>query len=408
MLALDPQALSHLATGRTVALVSGTNGKTTTTKLLASALPTTDGAPVASNFQGANLPSGLVTALAERAGRGPAVLEVDEAWLGEVAAQVLPAALVLLNLSRDQLDRHHEVRHLAQRWRSLCQGLAPVTFVVANADDPLVAWAAAAAAGQVTWVAAGARWRLDAAGCPECGGRLSFGLAAPLSAGAGGDLAEPGGAYDDGHWQCDGCGLSRPAPDLWLEQDGANLSACWRSGPRVALKVSLPGRCNRFNALMALATAVRLGATAPEAAHALAGVDEVAGRYSTVSAGAGSAKLLLAKNPAGWVEALDMLSPAPAPVVVAINAHGVDGRDTSWIWDVPFENLRGRSVFASGERALDMSVRLHYADVAHQVEPDTWKAVAAMNSRAVDVVANYSAFQQLRSRRLLPAPGAPK
>lgn len=103
-----------------------------------------------------------------------------------------------------------------------------------------------------------------------------------------------------------------------------------------------------------------------------------------------------------------MLSPAPAPVVVAINAHGVDGRDTSWIWDVPFENLRGRSVFASGERALDMSVRLHYADVAHQVEPDTWKAVAAMNSRAVDVVANYSAFQQLRSRRLLPAPGAPK
>lgn len=440
MLALDPKALGHLSAQRSIALVSGTNGKTTTTRLLASAMsaacsPGNDGA-VASNFQGANLPSGLVTALAAAGAGAPAVLEVDEAWLPEVAAQVRPAAVVLLNLSRDQLDRHHEVRQLAQRWRALCQVLPATTAVVANADDPLVAWAAAAAP-RVTWVAGGARWRMDATGCPECGGRLVFApgpdgrAVAPEHEHAEHDVAGDGEqehaeqehAGDDvagrqparsalldggtqGAWRCDSCGLRRPEPDLWLSAgEGAPVVACWRTGRRLGLTVSLPGRCNQSNALMALAAATQMDVSEEVAAAALAGVSEVAGRYSMVSAGGSSAKLLLAKNPAGWVEALDMLAPAPAPVIVAINAHGVDGRDTSWIWDVPFENLKGRRVTASGERALDMSVRLHYADVDHAVEADLWEAIRGFGATAVDVVANYSAFQRLYSK-LNPAGGA--
>ncbi len=175
ILAIHPSALSVLAEGRHVVLVSGTNGKTTTTKLLAAALasPTPAGPrPVLTNLLGANMPTGLAAALAAGPFGAPAVLEVDEVWLGSVAAQVRPSVVVLLNLSRDQLDRNNEVRHVAQRWRLACRE-ARGAVVVANADDPLVAWAATGVA-KVTWVGAGLRWRNDATGCPECGGTIVF------------------------------------------------------------------------------------------------------------------------------------------------------------------------------------------------------------------------------------------
>ncbi len=179
ILAIHPAALGALAAGRQVVLVSGTNGKTTTTKLLAAALASPAAGPevVVTNLLGANMPTGLAAALAAGRPGAPAVLEVDEAWLGRVAAQVRPSVLVLLNLSRDQLDRNNEVRHVAQRWRQACRE-ASGAVVVANADDPLVAWAATGAP-RVTWVGAGLRWRNDATGCPECGGTIVFGPGVP-------------------------------------------------------------------------------------------------------------------------------------------------------------------------------------------------------------------------------------
>src|SRR5208282_5226109 len=113
------------------------------------------------------------------------------------------------------------------------------------------------------------------------------------------------------------------------------------------------------------------------------------------------ARFLLAKNPAGWAEVFDMLAPAPAPVVIAINARTADGHDPSWLWDVPFELLRGRTVTATGERGLDLAVRLHYGEVDHTVEPSVSEAVRklgagehAAGAQTVDVVANYTAFHQ--------------
>jgi len=156
ILAIDPLALERLSAGRQVALVSGTNGKTTTTKLLACAMGGGGQRPVVTNLLGANLPAGLAAALAAGEPGATAVLEVDEAWLPKVATRVGPAVLVLLNLSRDQLDRNNEVRQVAQRWRDACQQLPSEAVVVANADDPLVAWAASAAK-RVTWVGAGLR-----------------------------------------------------------------------------------------------------------------------------------------------------------------------------------------------------------------------------------------------------------
>jgi UDP-N-acetylmuramyl tripeptide synthase len=156
---------------------------------------------------------------------------------------------------------------------------------------------------------------------------------------------------------------------------------------------------------MAAAGAVAAGADPETSLRAMAGVADVAGRYQVVAVGGGvRARLLLAKNPAGWAEALDLLRPAPTPVVVGINARIQDGRDPSWLWDVPFERLRGRFVVATGERGRDLAVRLHYAEVEHQFAADELDAIRLAAARSphdeagaqVDVAANYSSFQQIR------------
>lgn len=365
-LALDRHLLARLTAGREVALVSATNGKTTTTRLLSAALAVDR--PVVSNALGANMPPGHVAALGAADRGASAVLEVDERWLGHVMAETHPSTVALLNLSRDQLDRSHEVRDLAARWRAALVA-SPPGRVVANADDPLVAWAAMASR-HTTWVAAGSAWNADAVGCPACGGRLSFSDAAA--------------------WHCLDCSLARPPVDVVLEGDRVR----WSDGTEVVLELSLPGRVNRANAAVALAAAVAMGADAPEAARALSTVTDVAGRYRTARVAGTDVRLLLAKNPAGWFEALDMLAPPPQPVVVGINARVADGHDPSWLWDVPFERLRDRLVVATGERRLDLAVRLRYAGVEHLVADTFVEAVRACAAPDVDVAANYTAFQE--------------
>jgi UDP-N-acetylmuramyl tripeptide synthase len=371
ILAVDPRALDRLAAGRPIALVSGTNGKTTTTSLLRAALSTAG--PVVTNALGANLPPGLAAALAASPPGVAAALEVDEAWLSRVTASTAPRAVALLNLSRDQLDRNNEVRVLASSWRATF-GSSSSTTVVANADDPLVVWGSGLAK-DVRWVGAGQPWTDDAAGCPKCGARIRF---------YGGDNG----------WLCGGCDFRRPDLDVRIEQG----QVVDRSGTRTALRLSLPGRANIANAAMALTLATVLGAEPSRAAAAMGELSEVVGRYATVAVGAQQARLLLAKNPAGWLEVFDFLRPAPLPVVVAINARIADGRDPSWLWDVPFERLEGRLVVATGERSRDLAVRLQYAGLEHVHEPDLRRALAAAPAPLVDVVANYTSFQQLRAR----------
>jgi lipid II isoglutaminyl synthase (glutamine-hydrolysing) len=365
-LAIDPGLLARLAAGRCVALVSGTNGKTTTTRLLAVAVEPALG-PVATNATGSNMPPGHVAALVG-APSAAAVLEVDESYLPRLVESLSPTAVVLLNLSRDQLDRTNEVRMVAGRWRRAFEA-SPAT-VVANADDPLVAWAAGAAAHPV-WVAAGLPWQADAAGCPVCEGRIVF---------------------DGGSWACE-CGFARPCVDVWLEGD----VICSSAGRRLPLVIQLPGRFNRANAVMAVAAAEALGVPADEALRQMAGVEEVAGRFGMKVVAGCTVRLMLAKNPAGWRELLDLVCPGDRPMVVGINARVADGRDPSWLWDVPFERLRGRPVIATGERCLDLSVRLRYAEVPHRTVRDPVAAVRAAGGDGgkVDFVGNYTAFHDV-------------
>jgi UDP-N-acetylmuramyl tripeptide synthase len=125
-------------------------------------------------------------------------------------------------------------------------------------------------------------------------------------------------------------------------------------------------------------------------------VSTVAGRYSTVKVSGTEVRLLLAKNPAGWAETLDLIRPAPLPAVVGINARIADGRDPSWLWDVPFERLAGRLVIATGDRGRDLAVRLRYAGVDHRFVAGYAAAVGAAGGPEVDLAANYTSFQDAR------------
>jgi len=376
-LKIAPDLLATLLADRAVCLVSGTNGKTTTTALVAAML----GDTATTNKDGANLPAGWVSALldddSDRTGRtGPVVLEVDESYL-PAALQAAPTAVVaLLNLTRDQLDRHSETRMLAQRWRDTLIA-HPGARVVANVDDPLVVWAANTAA-DVTWVVGGAEWHSDAAACPACGTLLLRTLTA---------------------WSCPTCGLARPDPTI-ESRDGYLQVA----GTEFPYSFALPGRANRGNLAVAIGAAQALGASTDAALQAAGQVRTVSGRYGHYRVAGHEVILLLAKNPAGWVETLevidDVLPDGQGTVVVAISARGPDGCDPSWLWDVPFEQLAGRAVIATGERATDLAVRLDHAGVAYR--KDTREPlVAALSAREdpVVVAATYTNFLAL-SRRL--------
>ena len=373
-LRVDPRLLEHLSAGRQVALVTGTNGKTTTTRLLTVGLGA-HGDAVVSNETGSNMPPGHVAALAGN-DAPKAVLEVDESYLPRVLTATSAAAVTLLNLSRDQLDRTNEVRMVAGRWRAALAA-APRTQVVANADDPLVVWGAGAAR-TVHWVGAGLRWTLDAVGCPSCEGRISFG---------------------EGTWVCQDCGYARPEPEVTLSRAGdGSARGVWADGRALPIQLLLPGRFNQANALMAAVAAEACGIPAGDALVAMEGVDHVAGRFTIRSFGQARARLMLAKNPAGWDELLDLVTAGDAPLVVSINARTADGTDPSWLWDVPYERLAGRVVVATGDRFRDLSERLRYAGVEHRTEADPRRAVVAAaegSPAVVDVIGNYTAFHDL-------------
>jgi len=368
-LRVAPDLLRQLAVGRQIVMVTGTNGKTTTTRLVAAAVGSL-GQEVATNAFGANMESGLVSALSGAPDAPYAVLEVDERYLPSMMRATRPKVVVLLNLSRDQMDRAAEIWLLAKRWREAF-AQQPDCGVVANADDPLIAWAASSA-GHVTWVAAGQRWHEDSWCCPECGSHLR---------------------RDDLGWRCGECGLSRPSARWVLDGNSVIDSA----GAVRELDLSLPGRANRSNAVMALAVASLFGASIDQALPHLRSVTSVAGRYTTVERRGRSLRLLLAKNPAGWLEAFDVLDPDRRPVLLAVNAQGPDGRDTSWLWDVDYRVLRDRPVLISGERRTDLAVRLEADEVPFGLADDIDAAVDLVPPGGLDVIANYTAFQQIRT-----------
>ena len=186
-------------------------------------------------------------------------------------------------------------------------------MVVANCDDVLMT-SAAYDSPNVVWVAAGGAWANDSVSCPRSGEVI---------------------VRDQGHWYSTGADFKRPSPHWWFDDD----TLYGPDGLALPMRLALPGSVNRGNAAQAVAAAVALGADPAAAVAAVSGVDEVAGRYRTVRIGQHEARILLAKNPAGWQEALSMVDKHAAGVVISVNGQMPDGEDLSWLWDVRFEHF---------------------------------------------------------------------
>jgi len=368
-LRLDPRVLELLASHRETALVSATNGKSTTTQFLAAALEVLG--PVAHNRGGSNMANGLVTALDAARDAPLAALEVDEAYLGPISAAVAPRSITLMNLSRE-FTRGVSFKREAGHWRDTAAHLPPDCTIVANADDPLVAWAAQPAP-TVVWVEGGLLWEEDA--------RLCRGCLEPL-------------AWDRAGYRCDVCGLTRPEP-VWRLVDGEI------HGPSgsVPADIRLPGRANRVNALFALATAGVFGVDPATAMAAIARIGDVDGRYRQYDVDGRIVQLHMVKNSASWGETIELFAcDAGAGLLFAVDGFGLTGRDTATIWDAPVERLAGRRATASGVRRDDIALRLEIAGIQVTTVEDHLDAIRSCPPGPVHAACNYSAFNVLKKR----------
>ena len=358
---LDPGAIDRLAAALPdgSVLISATNGKTTTSAMAAAILGRRK--RLAWNRSGANLVSGVASALlaADEAELG--LLEVDEGALPEVARRVRPRAICLGNLFRDQLDRYGELELVAERWRAAVADLPPDALVVVNADDPQVGDLGLGRSSTLRFglddprhARPGLQHAADSKWCIRCGRPYEY-----ASAWVG----------HLGDYRCPACGHARPPLDVAareLELHGLERSAFTLSTPagdaRIELRV--PGLYNVYNALAAASLAHALGTPLDEIASGLAGFDAAFGRFERITAGDRRVLMLLIKNPAGANEAVRTLldGGAPATLVVALNDAIADGRDVSWIWDVDFEPLLAAAghVVATGDRAAELGLRCVY------------------------------------------------
>jgi UDP-N-acetylmuramyl tripeptide synthase len=357
---------------------------------------------------------GIAAALVESAGWGGSfdggdrklgVFEVDEATVPEAAWAVRPRVILFTNLFRDQLDRYGEVEYVAEVWRKAVAAWPKVATLVLNADDPSVAALGKQSSGRVVYYglrdaslgtgtlehAADARW------CTGCGAELAY------AAVFYGHL---------GHWRCPGCGNERPAADVGIDSmagddDGMTLAIALPEG-EISVRLPLTGLYNAYNVLAAAAAAYAAGIGLAAIEAGLASFTAAFGRQERLTVGGRRVQVLLAKNPAGLNQVLRTITAAGGAekdLIFFLNDDIADGRDISWIWDVDFELLAGktRAVTASGRRAWDMALRLKYAGLepALRVEADSAEALRTALSEVPEgetlyVVPTYTAMLEVR------------
>jgi UDP-N-acetylmuramyl tripeptide synthase len=403
---LDPAAVDALASrlANGVALVSATNGKTTTSAMAARILGTRH--ELAWNHSGANLASGVTSTLLTADGADLGLLEVDEFALPEVMRRVRPRAVVLANLFRDQLDRYGELEHIAERWRAAVATLSPATALAVNADDPLVASLADGRTGVLRFgVDDPSRARpslqhaADSKYCVRCGAPYRYRAA---YVGHLGDYA------------CDACGHARPALDVAahaITPEGLEASTFTLATPagETRVRLPLPGLYNVYNALAAATLCLSLGSPLEEICAGLESFRAAFGRFERIAAGDRRILMLLVKNPAGANEAVRTLEEGGVPptLVLALNDEIADGRDVSWVWDVDFEPLleRAERIVASGDRAAELALRFTYAGFPAdrlEVVPDLEVALdrgleLAAPGGELAVLPTYTAMLRLRA-----------
>ena len=346
ILALDPNAIAKLAQKRDIVLVSGTNGKTTTTANLARLLESGTGEKVNTSSFGANMKAGIAAVLAQKPRNRFVVLECDELYLPTMYELLAPKVIVLLNLSRDQLHRTGEVRKVATLWHNTFDR-DDVTLVI-DRDDPFLEYATMNA-GHVIRVTFGGRKHPDAATCPNCAKILDWSL---------------------GDYRCS-CGLGRALPQIRADQ-----------------RLRGPAR----NSVLAIEAARLMGAVIPiDLQEEL--TSNPPDRVSNFYFSGVTVPTRLAKNPESWREGLAGLT--ASQVVLALNARGIDGRDTSWLWDIDYSTLLGKKVICVGERKLDIAYRLHVQGIDVETASNFAQAIQQLSNGPIEAIASYTAYQDL-------------
>jgi lipid II isoglutaminyl synthase (glutamine-hydrolysing) len=412
---LDRGAIDRLASRLEAgtAVVSATNGKTTTTAMAAQILRPRH--RLAHNAAGANLVSGVASALLSAGDAELGLFEVDEGALPELVERLRPRAVCLGNLFRDQLDRYGELELVAERWREAIAALPAETRLVYNADDPQLAAVGETHAGSVAFglddpsVARPAlQHAADSKHCVRCGTPYDY---AAAYVGHLGDYRCPRGDHARPQLQV----AAREISLHGLERAVFRLDT--PEGSR-RIELGLPGLYNVYNALGAAALARALGAELAEITAGLERFSAAFGRFERIAVGGKRILLLLIKNPAGANEAVRTLVDGGAPrlVVVALNDGIADGRDVSWIWDVDFEPLLPglETLIASGGRAAELALRFRYGGLdehAVELEPELGEALDRGLELTPDggelvVLPTYTAMLGLQ--RLLAARGLAK
>lgn len=410
---IDPTVLWRLASrleGGT-ALVTGTNGKTTTSAMIARMLKA-NGVDILTNRAGANLILGLTATFvqAERWWRiwpraKSALLETDEATMPRASRELHPKVVVVTNFFRDQLDRYGELSTTIQFVRDGISHMAAGGVLVLNADDPQVAGLQGTGGKPVfygleaTDDASGFSGydTMDARFCPQCGTALTYTKRYYAHL---------------GHYRCSSCRFERPHPDVavlaWDRQDQNMVVRIGESVRDVPWRV--PGLYNVYNQVCAIATGVALGIPHEIIHTSFEKFSPAFGRMEQISMGAASWWLALVKNPVGFNQVLSAIvdeKPRSYSVMILINDRYADGQDVSWLWDVDFEywtsKLHPRQWYLGGIRAKDMAVRLKYAGVERsQVVVDENlpglldQAEATLNATNLYVLPTYTAMMELR------------
>lgn len=410
LLRLAPDAISRLGAGLDAGttIVSATNGKTTTAGMVAAMLEA-DGRRPVHNRAGSNMTWGVATALLEQRGR-EGLFEVDEAWLPQVAAELEPAAIVLGNLFRDQLDRYGEMETLADEWAATVAERTGRSAFVLNADDPLIADLGREADGRrrpgvvyfgvedSSQALPELQHAFDAKHCRRCGHPYAY---------------ERAFVGHLGHYSCPHCGAERPRPDVAATEialDGIAGSRVAVATPQgeIRLQLPLPGLYNVYNALAAVATGLQLGVSPTRIAGSFEEFRSAFGRVETIEVSGKAVSMFLIKNPAGANEVLRTLrleaGREPLDLWIGLNDRIADGRDVSWVWDADFELLEGtvRRVVCAGTRAPEMALRLKYAgwpgdsiEVVPEIEASLDRAVATA-PRRLFALPTYTALLELR------------
>ena len=415
---IDPHILRKVAAASDAGkvVVTGSNGKTTTCRMLA-ALAHASGLVVTQNRTGSNLVQGVISAAVrgtDLRGRMDAqlfLLEVDEGTVRLVSPDLMPDALLVTNIFRDQLDRFGELYSMARGLEAVIEALPASATVLLNGDDPLVASLAPAARARRLYfgIQAGSvgtqvpEHAADTIRCVRCQHPLSYRRVYVSHL---------------GDYQCEECQNARPVLDVAVTairqspEAGSEITVETPAGA-FGLQVPLPGLHNVYNAAAALACATALTLPRPlepaKARQALAGVRPAFGRLEEIQAGDRRVMLAFVKNPTSYNATMRevLQRPGKKHVLAAHSNTVVDGEDFAWLWDVDLEQLVPQlaSLTVSGTRAEEVMLRFKYAGADPErtrVMPDRAAALArALTAtppgESLYIFAGYTPMRELRS-----------